>query len=233
MAEASRAFDTLRTLLTDRYSCRAFLSTPLPREDIERVLDTAQRTASWCNAQPWQIYIASGSRLERLRAALQAAASDVPAPDLPWPRAYNGVYRQRRRDCAMGLYAAVGIAEGDRVASAHQASENFRLFGAPHLAIVTADEALGTYGAIDCGAYVANFLTAAQALGIASIPQAAVAAHPAVLREHLGIPQDRRVVCGISFGTADASHPANGFRTPRAPSSECVVWVDEDSAEGG
>lgn len=233
MAEASLAFDTLRSLLDERHSCRAFQSTPLAREDIVRVLDAAQRTASWCNAQPWQVYIASGPRLERLRAALQAAASDAPTPDLPWPRAYEGVYRERRRDCAMALYAAVGIAPGDRAASARQASENFSFFGAPHLAIVTANDALGTYGAIDCGAYVANFLLAAQALGIGAIPQAAVVAHPAALRDHLAIPPDRRVVCGISFGRADASHPANGFRTTRAPTEDCVVWRDEDNVEAG
>lgn len=143
MAEASSAFETLRSLLLERHSCRAFLPAPLASEEILRVLDAAQRTASWCNAQPWQVYIAGGPRLERLREALQAAVTDVPTPDLPWPRAYNGVYRERRRACAMDLYAAVGIAEGDRAASARQASENFRLFGAPHLAIVTADEASG------------------------------------------------------------------------------------------
>ena len=233
MADASLEFDTLRALLDRRHSCRAFHPTPLAREDIVRVLDAAQRTASWCNAQPWQVYIASGPRLERLRTDLRAAASEAPAPDLPWPRAYEGVYRERRRDCAMALYAAVGIAPGDRAASARQASENFSFFGAPHLAVVTADEALGTYGAIDCGAYVANFLLAAQALGMGAIPQAAVVAYPAVLRDHLAIAPDCRIVCGISFGRADASHPANGFRTTRASVEDCVVWRDEDGAEAG
>ena len=233
MADASLDFDTLRALLDRRHSCRAFHPTPLAREDIVRVLDAAQRTASWCNAQPWQVYIASGPRLERLRTALRAAASEAPAPDLPWPRAYEGVYRERRRDCAMALYAAVGIAPGDRAASARQASENFSFFGAPHLAVVTADEALGTYGAIDCGAYVANFLLAAQALGMGAIPQAAVVAPPPGLRDHLAIAPDCRIVCGISFGRADASHPANSFRTTRASVEDCVVWRDEDGAEAG
>jgi hypothetical protein len=54
---------------------------------------------------------------------------------------------------------------GDREAYAKQGLENYRLFGAPHVAIVTSDEALGTYGAVDCGAYVNNFLLAAQSLG--------------------------------------------------------------------
>ncbi|MBN9409265.1 MAG: nitroreductase [Burkholderiales bacterium] len=222
---APSAYETLAALLRDRHSCRAFRPEPVARGQIVRVLEAAQRTASWCNAQPWQVHIASGARLERLRSALQTQADQPGRPELDWPREYQGVYRQRRRDCAMQLYGAVGIAAGDREASARQSAENFRLFGAPHLAIVTSDEALGTYGAIDCGAYVANFLLAAQALGIAAIPQAAVAAHPATLREHLDIAAGRRIVCGISFGWSDEDHRANGFRTPRAPLDESVVWA--------
>jgi proline dehydrogenase len=40
------------------------------------------------------------------------------------------------------------VVRGDREASGRQARENFRLFGAPHVAIVTTDAALGTYGAV-------------------------------------------------------------------------------------
>lgn len=224
---ASPAFDTVSALLHSRYSCRAFLPAPLPRATIERILAAAQRTASWCNAQPWQVYIASGDTLQTLRSALQArVASGPPAPDLPWPREYRGVYQERRRECGLGLYDAVGIARGDREASARQAAQNFTMFGAPHVAVVTSDEALGPYGAVDCGAYVANFLLAAQSLGVASIAQAALAAYPDVLREVLGIGVDRTVVCAISFGTADAGHPANQFRTTRADPATAVVWKD-------
>lgn len=221
------AFDTVSALLHSRYSCRAFLPAPLPRATIERILAAAQRTASWCNAQPWQLHIASGATLDALRAALQArVAGGPPQPDLPWPREYRGVYQERRRECGLGLYDAVGIARGDRAASALQAAQNFTMFGAPHVAIVTSDEALGPYGAVDCGAYVAHFLLAAHSLGVASIAQAALAAYPDVLREVLGIGADRSVVCAISFGLADAAHPANQFRTTRADPASAVVWKD-------
>lgn len=221
------AFDTLSALLHTRYSCRAFLPEPLPRATIERMLATAQRTASWCNAQPWQLTIASGATLARLRSALQAhMANHPPAPDLPWPREYRGVYQERRRECGWGLYEALGIAKGDREASARQAAENFTMFGAPHVAIVTSDEALGVYGAVDCGAYVSSFMLAAHSLGVGSIAQAALASYPSVLREVLGIGADRSIVCGISFGMADAAHPANIFRTTRADPASSVAWRD-------
>jgi nitroreductase len=95
-----------------------------------------------------------------------------------------------------------------------------------HLAIITTDRALGTYGAVDCGVYIAHFLLAAQTLGIATIPQAAIAACSPYIREHLALPEDRQVLCGISFGYEAHQHPANGFRTTRAPLEEMVTWAD-------
>ncbi len=56
--------------------------------------------------------------------------------------------------------------------------ENYRFFGAPHVAIITSDKALGVYGAVDCGGYVSTLLLAAESLGIAAVPQAAVAMTP-------------------------------------------------------
>ena len=51
-------------LLAARYSCRAFKPDPVPRATIERVLAAAQKTASWCNSQPWQVTIFSGDAVK-------------------------------------------------------------------------------------------------------------------------------------------------------------------------
>ena len=67
--------DVLEALLRERYSVRAFKPEPVPRATIDRVLDAAQRTASWCNSQPWQVVIASGEARERFRKAIYAEAS--------------------------------------------------------------------------------------------------------------------------------------------------------------
>jgi nitroreductase len=229
-AAAAHATDSeaavLARLLEGRHSCRGFRPDPVPRATIERMAGLAQRTASWCNAQPWQVVITSGAATERFRGALlAAAAAGTPvAPDFSWPAGYPGVYAQRRRACGLALYDSVGVARGDRAASARQSLENFRLFGAPHVAIITTEAALGVHGAIDCGAYVGNFMLAAQAVGVATVAQAALASWPGLVRHVLGLPAERLVVCGISFGYEDATHPANGFRTGRAALGDAVQW---------
>ena len=219
--------EALEQLLTERYSCRGFLPRPVERAVIERILELAQRTPSWCNAQPWQAHIASGAATERLRTLLLAQATlPQSEPDYPFPREYRGIYLTRRRECGFQLYESVGIARGDRAASARQALENYRLFGAPHALVVTTDEALGVYGVLDCGAWVNNFMLAARSLGVASIAQAALATQPKLLREFFGIGEERSIICGMSFGYEDPQHPANRFRTSRATKEELATWID-------
>ncbi len=219
----------LEELLNERYSVRAFLPQQVPRQTIEQVLAVAQRTASWCNSQPWQVVIASGAAKERFRQLIHAEASSG-APedgDFAFPREYLGVYLERRRESGFQLYNTLGITRGDKAAYARQALENYNFFGAPHVAIIHSTEALGVYGAIDCGAYVGNFMLAAQALGLGTIPQAALARHSGLIRRHFKLGDDRRVVCGISFGFADHAHKVNSYRTSRASIADTATFVEE------
>jgi nitroreductase len=219
----------VEAVLKDRFSCRAFRPESLPRAIIERILAMAQRSASWCNSQAWQLHITEGAATERFRQALlaQVAADPEGDWDIGPPREYRGIYRERRRECGFQLYSALGIARGDRDGYSRQGLQNFYLFGAPHVAIVSSDEALGPYGAVDCGAYVATFMVAAQSCGVATIAQAALARQASFLHRFFGIGADRLVVCGISFGFADEAHEANSFRTRRASIDDAVDWITE------
>jgi nitroreductase len=225
---APKLADSFQEVLDARYSCRGYLAEPVARETIDRILHMAQRTPSWCNAQPWQVIVTTGAATERLRQALQSPqAMAETTSDIAPPLEYRGVFQERRRECGFQLYESVGIALGDRKSSMQQALENYKFFGAPHVAIITTESLLGTYGALDCGAYVNNFMLAARSLGVASIAQAAIAMRSKFLHEWFQIPAERQVVCGISFGYEDPAHRANGFRTTRARMEQVVHWVDE------
>src|ERR1700753_4357935 len=221
--------DVLEERLRKRSAVRAFLPREVPRVPGEHILKVAQRTASCCNSQPGQVVTASGEAKKKFRKLIYAEAASGAGDDHDFtpPREYLGVYLERRRESGFQLYNTLGIPRGDKAGYAKQALENYNFFGAPQVAIIHTDEALGVYGAIDCGAYVGNFMLAAQALGLGTIPQAALARQSGLIREHFNLAEDRRVVCGISFGFADNAHKVNSYRTSRASVTEAAVFVDD------
>lgn len=228
------AAQVLARMLAGRFSCRGFRPDPVPQATIEAMLALAQHSPSWCNSQPWQVHVTDGAATERLRAALYARAQGDAAagtmasePDLPFPGTYRGVYKERQREVGWQLYEAVGVTHGDRAGSGKQMLENFRLFGAPHALVLTTERELGVYGVLDCGIYLGSLLLAAEALGIGIVPQAAFANYAPLLRDVFDIPEERAIVCGASFGYPDAAHPANSFRSRRAPVTDAVFWHHE------
>jgi nitroreductase len=224
----AEGFQALGRLAAERWSCRAFLPGQVPRQQIATLLELAQRAPSWCNTQPWEVYLTEGAATDRFREGLLACAiaeGPEPCPDIPMPAEYAGVHLQRRREAGWQLYEAVGVARGDRAGSARQALKNFELFGAPHAAVITVDASQGSYGVLDTGIYVANFLLAAASLGLGAVPQAALATYSPFVRDFFDVPEDRAVLLGISFGWPDRDDPANSYRTSRATLDEAVHWV--------
>ncbi|MBU9456137.1 nitroreductase family protein [Burkholderia multivorans] len=219
MTSPSPELVALDRLTSGRSTCRAYRHTALDRELIRSIVGMAGRSASWCNVQPWQLVVTeTPESTERFRQALMQRVAAYPdnESDLPFPPSYEGIYRERRRGAGLALYSALGIGPKDSERSAEQALRNFRLFDAPHVAIVTVPAELGPYALVDAGGFVSSFLIAAYAHGVATTPQGALARHARFVREYFGIPDTQHMICGISFGYAEDAHPVNQFRTTRA-----------------
>lgn len=124
----TRPPNTLNDLISRRHTCRAFLPIPVARSTIESILEAAQRTPSWGNVQPWQVTIVSGDAADTFREAYTrfAQKNEPIAPDFEFPQSYEGVLKDRRRECGWRLYESVGVKKGDREGSARQTLENFR-----------------------------------------------------------------------------------------------------------
>ena len=235
----TRDTTTLARLQAQRRSCRAFSSQQIPADVLQRVFELAQLTASWCNAQPWQVIVTRGAGTEKFRTGLhEVASADAMKQispearmsadrrsDLPMPSEYTELRKERRRKAGGQLYEAMGVMS-DRAASAKYTLENFRLFDAPHAVILTSAKELGTYGVLDVGGYLANLMLVLQSFAVSSIAQAALAVYGDYVHEFFKIPDDQVVICGMSIGYADEGHPSASFRTSRAPLSEIVTWYD-------
>jgi nitroreductase len=215
--------DPVAAAITSRRSVRAFLGTPVPRETVERILDIAARAPSGTNMQPWRGYVLTGEPLRRLSDALVAeamAGTPVEGEYRYYPEAFFEPYLSRRRKVGWDLYGLLGIAKGETEKMKRQHARNYTFFGAPVGIIFTIDRRLEIGSWLDYGIFLGNVMTAARGMGLDTCPQAAFAPHHRTIREHLPIPEEEVVVCGMALGHADPAAPENALVTERVPARE-------------
>ena len=215
--------------IRERRSVRGFLPKPVPRDVLEEVLALAQHAPSNCNVQPWRVYIASGNTLEKLRSALLQEVTTGASPVMVAPiDEFLGVYREKQVACAVELYGKMGIERDDRMGRLNASLRNFQFFDAPHVAYICMAKSFGIGVALDVGMYVQTLMLAMQSRGISSCAQASLRAYPELVGEHLGIPDDEQILCGLSFGYEDPTVPANQTRQPRDSISSNVVFRGDE-----
>lgn len=210
-------------VVRERRSTRLFLrDKPVPRELLEDALSLAMRAPSNSNVQPWRVFIASGPRRDRLVEALLEEA----AVELPVTTGLPETFLPLRRELGALVYGSMGIARHDADARRLAQLRNWEFFRAPVGAAVCMHRDLGLVDALGVGMFLQTFVLALTERGLGSCVQVSIAAYPDILREHLGIPDELTVLCGMSIGYPDPAFPANSLTVPRNPVDTNVVFLD-------
>ncbi len=217
---------TLDEALTQRRSVRGFEAREVSDALIRDVFELAQAAPSNCNIQPWLCHVVSGDTLRAIAEKMVAAsiAGIQPDPDFTSDRKFTGVYRDRQVDAAVQLYGAMGIERNDRPKRDWAYRRNLEFFGAPHAVLVFMHSAFEEREAVDLGIYAQTLMLALTSRGLASCAQGALSLYPTIIREHLGLSADNRLIFGISFGYEDESVPANSARVGRSALGDAVVF---------
>lgn len=224
--------ETVDAAITSRRSIRAFLSTPVAREDIESILKVASRAPSGTNLQPWKVYVLTGAARTRLCAALQRAHDDPAAAKVHteeyayYPRQWVSPYIERRRKVGWDLYGLLGITRDDKAGMHRQHGRNYRFFDAPVGLIFTIDRILEQGSWLDYGMFLENIMIAARGRGLDTCPQAAFTPFHRIIAEELALPPGEMVVCGMALGHADHGKVENSLNTERAALDEFVKFVE-------
>lgn len=216
---------TLDEAVRNRRSVRGFLPESIPDAVLREVLELAQLTPSNCNVQPWLVHVVSGQTLSVLRDALvDAASAGLPTnPDFPADiRRFAGVHRERQIDAAVQLYGAMDVARGDIDGRRRAYISNYAFFGAPHAIFIFIESQFGPREIHDKGMYGQTLLLALASRGIASCAQGALGEYPDIVRRHLGVGPEHRLMYGISIGYEDPAVKANAARVGRAPIEDVV-----------
>ena len=222
---ASLRAEIFDQIARERRSIRAFKATPVPRETLEAVFGAALRAPSNCNTQPWYAHVVAGGLLEQLREELpkRFMAGDV-APDFPYEGRYEGVFKERQYAAATALYDALGIPREEKAKRQQWFINNFRFFDAPAVCFFTLPEGFGLREACDLGMFVQTVMLGLTAHGLGSCPQTALGFMANVIRPALAIPEDQKLMFGLSFGYPDEDDPANRAFTDRAALDQVVSF---------
>ena len=212
---------TVTEAVTARYSARAFLDRPVPRETVGEILSLAARAPSGGNLQPWQVDVLAGPALAELKARVAASLAANPAGEGTefdvYPRGLGEPWRSRRFASGEQLYAALGIPREDRPARLAQFARNFGAFGAPVLLLFSLPRHFGPPQWAHLGMFMQSLMLLAAERGLATCPQEAWALVHKTVGDVLGLGADRLFYCGMALGFADEADPVNCWRTERVP----------------
>jgi len=218
--------------IASRRSIRAFLPTPVAREDIEAILAVSARAPSGTNTQPWKVYVLTGARKQALSDAILAAYNDPQQAREHteeyhyYPTEWRSPYIDRRRKVGWDLYGLLQLTRDNKAGMHAQHGRNYRFFDAPVGMIFTIDRIMQQGSWLDYGMFLENIMIAARGRGLDTCPQAAFTQFHRIIRDQLQLPDNEMVVCGMSLGYEDKSKVENSLVTERAPVAEFARFLD-------
>lgn len=214
-----------------RISTRGFLDTPIPRDQLAELLETAQRSPSGGNLQPWKVIAVTGAaKDEVIGIAHRVLAADpmgvVPGdrPVYPDLNAIDPVYNERRKRVGEMMYAKIGIPKEDRAGRIQWFANNYRFFGAPVGLFLIIDRRMGHGQWAHMGMYMQTIALLAEERGWGTCMQECWARLRVELHDHFNLDEHHMLYAGMALGVPDPDEAVNDLYADRAPQSEVVEF---------
>ncbi len=220
---------TVSDAIATRRSIRAFTGQRVDEAVLRTVLDKAQRAASGGNLQPWEVTAMTGAPMQALLDAvaqrMAMGLTGLQPEYVIYPDKLPEPWKARRHGVAAAMYAAMGIARGDRDARNAAMAANFTAFGAPALLLVHCPRLMGPPQWADMGIWLGSVMLLLREVGLDSCPQESWSIYGKTIRDHIGLDDEQIIYCGLAIGYRDADAAVNQFAVARAPIDEVVTWL--------
>jgi nitroreductase len=220
----------IRDAVSSRYSCRAFLSTPVPESVVREILEQAARAPSAGNMQPWRVFVLAGKRVEDLKALLAPRmATELPRGEganyVIYPQPLGEPYKSRRFQVGELLYRAIGVPRENKARRYAQYAKNYAFFGAPVALFFAREKSHGPAQWADIGGFLQTVALLARGYGLHTCPQQAWVSFHRTVRTFLELPDNLMIYSGMALGFEDKTAPINKWRSPRASLDEWASFV--------
>jgi nitroreductase len=231
--------------LAKRRTTRSFKSDPVEAKIIDELLEDGLTAPSWSNTRPFLVAVASGEvrdriskdMLERWSVGSGMISGNLrdklrflftpkawPLSDYPVMKPYPKSLQPRARRVGKELYGMLGVARGDKKARDAQWAKNYEFFNAPVEIFVFIHKGLSVFAANDAGLFAENLMLSAQAKGLGTCAQGAVAIWPKAVHKEFVIPKGYKLIYGIAVGYRDDAE-VNTFQANRIGAEEIKAKV--------
>lgn len=214
-----------KAVIDQRHAYRSFTDRQIEPATLEALVEDAKQAPSWANAQPWQVVIATGKTLAKIKAdhrtrSRQGIASNA---DLTVAHRTEWSAASRRNIAAWNGELSQYLLKNQAQASYGQTQDN--LFNATALVYLVLREPVNEWAVFDLGAFSQTLMLSASDHGIQSIPAYEVVRYPDALRQILGLDTTHRFIMGIALGYRDQT-AINDFRSSRVATSQFLTIKD-------
>jgi nitroreductase len=211
----------VRDAVASRYSCRAFLPTPISEQVVRDILERAACAPSGGNLQPWSVHALTGAKLEQLKALVRARPEMLPHGEGAeydiYPRDLKEPYEMRRRQVGAALYKSIGVTRDDRPGRYRQYARNFEFYGAPVALLLFIDRSMGPPQWSDLGGYIQTVMLLAREHDLHSCGLEAWTHWHKTVYSVLDIQPNFILFCGLALGHEDPDALINQWRASREP----------------
>ncbi len=217
--------------IRERRSTRSFLKTPVSRQQLEEVLDTARWCGSFVNSQPWKFTVVGGQVMEEWKACLwqdfcagQVEAREYTMGPVP-PPPPCGERGEAFRSAIDNLMFPPGVDHWQERKDAYVRS-GIIVRDAPGAIIVHMDKRLAEspLHLLAAGGVAQAIALAAEELGLGTCIMGKPVESPNLLRRLTGIPQSDLILCCIAVGYSDPAGRINHLPRTRASVEELTTW---------
>lgn len=215
-----------------RKSIRGYKPDPVSKDVLTEILETACRTPSPMNTQPWEFMVITGQLLDAIKKRyMENFRSGVPGvPEhlvVGWTK--DSVYRKRQVELAKQLFKLMDIGREDMDKRIQWLERGFRYFDAPVVILLLVDRSLTEQGPLmDIGAVMQTLCLAALPYGLGTCIEDQGVMYPKDLRKLAGIPDSKRIMMAVAIGYPDPDFPANQVETVRESVENNTTWIGFD-----
>jgi nitroreductase len=216
---------SFKELMKQRYSCRNFLSKPIPEDILKDIIETSLLTPSWGNSQPWNIYVSSGKNLESIRKEWIEKNSKGIKGYSDIEAGHRSQFSERSQNIMNDVMDKLSEILKDKECKLLWEANNV-LFNAPTVVYITIPKKRTQYCLFDSGAIEMAIMIAAKEHGIDSVPAYQAIKYPDILRKYLKVPDDEDIVFGIALGYEDKENILNKYKSKKLSLEEACHFYN-------